>query len=360
MESVRSCVQNALINMDQRDQLDMILNGGQPSHPHHHRYIIHVDGSDHSNLVETNHSQLIHNHGAGLAHQMDDQSQRRQMILNSEAGPSNRIEPPRLQVDQNRVVATTIQSVIYPDDSHLYQRSSNRQIIQSYSLNNEAELSNQQNDDVISISSGASTTMYDSTASTVSLDLAALYDGNQLMDSIDPNDSGIDSDDDSDRMSQFIEVDYIIHEFSPLHQEFLMPMNPPSSRHPLSNPHLIAMRAPTTHPISNQNLRQNLEPFVSPLLSVAPFDPLIENDVQPPPLPPRRSPNVNTNRNNGDNFRCVICMEPVIGNDPHATPCGHTICHADLTEWLNRHEATTCPYCREPISYAECVRLYVI
>lgn len=189
-------------------------------------------------------------------------------------------------------------------------------------------------------------------ASTASLNLAVLYEGNQRMESDNFNDSGIliDSDDDINQTSEFIEIDDIVQE--------LIPSHPQTSRHPLSIPHIF-LRAPTPRPTANQNQVLNLAPVRNPS-SAAQYEPLVEYNVQPPPLPPRRSENLRTIPRNVEHFRCVICMEPVIGNDPHATPCGHTLCHADLDEWLNHHQASTCPYCREPISYAECVRLYVI
>lgn len=201
-------------------------------------------------------------------------------------------------------------------------------------LHNQCEIpSNQLNGEIISISSG-SPTVYDSDASTASIDLAILYGCNQQMEtnnlnnsgiSIDLNDSGVSID--TNRMRQFIEVDY--------------------------------MRPPTPRPIPVQNRLQNLAPVQNQILAPH-FEPLVVEHNAPPPVPPPRPMNVDRNPNDIDFFRCVICMEPVIGKDPHTTPCGHTVCHADLNEWLNHYQASTCPYCRDPISYSECIRLYVI
>lgn len=280
------------------------------------------------------------------------------MIHNVAADPSNHAEISRhLQTAQNSLSASS-PFPIQPIDSQIHQLSLNHHVIENGIPINEAGHLNQRNDDVILISSGTSATMYDSSASTVSLNLAALYGANQQMDIL--NDSGIsvDSDDDINRASEFIEIDYIVQEL----YNTGTPSYHPSSHNPLSIPH-NSLRIPTPHPTANQNYLQNPAPLrnAPSIEHFEQFVEVVEYNVQPPsPLPPRRLQNLHTNPSNDEYFRCVICMDPVIGNDPHATPCGHTVCHADLNEWLNHHHATTCPYCREPITYAECVRLYVI
>lgn len=343
MVSIAHIVRNAL---EQHDHWNMVYNGGPQSHQLERQpnlqQINRDDGADSSNRNETRHSRAIRNGGVSSSHQMAEQSQRRQMLLNNGAGPSNRDETPPLQSLRNGVLSASSQSVIHPVDSQLYRRASNRQVIQSIDLSNEAGPSNQRNDDVISISSGASTTnMDDSGASTAPHDLAALH-GNQQMESENLNDSGIsiDSNEDINRMSEFIEFDYIIHQLTPLHPQFLMPLHPSTSQRSLPIPH-TSMRVPTPHPIPNQNRMQYPAPLQNPAAQFEQLVDLVEQNDQPPPppLPPRRSQNLRSNPSNGEYFRCVICMEPVIGNDPHTTPCGHTICHADLDEWLNHHQA---------------------
>ena len=90
--------------------------------------------------------------------------------------------------------------------------------------------------------------------------------------------------------------------------------------------------------------------------------------VSPPPIPPRRQPRHQPRRSPNpfrggiidDHFRCVICMESLMNREPYAMPCGHVVCHSDLLQWLSGNHTSICPCCREGISYAECIRLYII
>lgn len=323
--------------------------------------------------------QMNLNDGAGPSHQFDGQVQRLRSALNDVIGLSNQLEDhtghrhvfqnndlpnqqqtydQRQPMAQNAGVSPSSQSVINQTHRGIRPngilRSSHQQVNQSIS-NNVAGSSIQYElygDEIISLSSNSST-IYDSDASTASLDLAALYESQRMASNNRSGssndieyDSGIDVESiDIDPMNQIDQViEYTVGELSPIQSQFLI--SAPLADQP------SAMRAPTPRPIPIQRMQHpaavhhTIEPLVVP--------------QQPPPVPPRRPMNVGENRNDGVFFRCVICMESIIGRDPHTTPCGHTLCHQDLNEWLNHYQASTCPYCRDPITYAECIRLYVI
>lgn len=363
MGSIAHSLRIALINMEfDLERRQLIQSGGS-------RQMSLNDGADPSHQFNghVQHLQSVQNGVVRPSNQSEDHTGHWHMIQNNEI-------PNRQEMYAG--VSPSSQSVINPSHREMHPngilRSSHQQMIQPNNSNNAAGPSNEYGDEIISLSSSSST-IYDSSASTASLDFAALYESHRMIsnfrsrsidqiqqyenqrrivsnnrsrsdDEID-YDSGIDIETNDinieNQMSQVIE--YTVQELSPIQQKFIVPV-------PLTVPP-SAMQAPTPQPNPIQRVQRSA--------TVHHIEPLVEPQP-PPPVPPRRSTNVDVNTRNGEIFRCVICMESIIGRDPHTTPCGHTLCHHDLNEWLNHYQASTCPYCRDPITYAECIRLYVI